>query len=280
MSHSDGTMPTRFHIGLQRAASTYLYDLLASHPDVALPRKGLGFFSNKFDRGLPWYLAQFMGDGVRIDSSPNYFFRGRTVAPRIAQALAGAAPRFLLILRNPVDYTASRFLLHRRTNGFRKRFGMVPEDLESLVAAHPEYLDESRYAALLERHWFSRFDRSRFRIVLFEEFVRSPAAGAAEIQAFFGLRPNPLTATPSSRNATLRHPVLHSIKRAIVRRTWLHAALRKNPVVQRMYDRWLVARAPKLTADRRAWLGDLLGDDVARLKILLGDPLTGWTDFP
>ncbi|HLE78026.1 MAG TPA: sulfotransferase, partial [bacterium] len=75
-------MPTRFHIGLQRAASTYLYDLLASHPDVALPRKGLGFFSNKFDRGLPWYLAQFMGDGVRIDSSPNYFFRGRTVAPR------------------------------------------------------------------------------------------------------------------------------------------------------------------------------------------------------
>jgi len=275
---ADG-LPTRFHIGLQRAASTYLYDLLASHPDVALPRKGLGFYANKFDRGMDWYLAQFPDTGIRIDSSPIYFVRGERAAPRIHDALGAAAPRFVLMLRNPIDYTASRFLLHQRTRGLRKRFGEAPRELETLLRIHPEYLDESRYADLLERHWLSRFDRSCFHVALFEEFTRDEAAVTAGILVFLGLRPHPLTATPSSRNATLRHPLLHAVKAAIVARPRLHELLRTNRRVQRLYGRHLVAKTPKLSARRRGWLRDQLAPDVARLRALLGDPLTAWADF-
>lgn len=272
-------LPIRFHIGLQRAASTYLYHLLASHPDVALPRKGLGFYANKFDRGMEWYLAQFPASGVRIDSSPIYFVRGSRAAPRIHDALAGAPPRFLLVLRNPIDYTISRFLLHRRTGGLRKRFGRSARSLEALIETHPEYLDESRFAALLERDWFSRFDRSCFHTVLFENLTRDQDAAAAGILEFFGLAPRPLQAIPTSRNATLRTPLFHTIKSAIVRRPRLHAALRRNMLVQSVYDRLLVARAPRPDPVRRTWLRGLLADDVARLKVLLGDPLARWTDF-
>jgi hypothetical protein len=272
-------LPTRFHIGLQRAASTYLYDLLASHPDVALPRKGLGFYANKFERGMEWYLAQFPDTGVRIDSSPIYFVRGERAAPRIKDVLGDVPPRLLLMLRNPIDYTASRFLLHRRTRGLRKRFGEVPCDLEILMRMHPEYLDESRYADLLERHWLSRFDRSCLHVILFEEFTRNEAELTAGTLAFFGLRPVPLTATPSSRNATLRHPALHAVKAAIVARPRLRMMLRGNPRVQRWYNRFLVAKSPKLSTQRREWLRDQLAPDVARLRTLLGDPLTAWVDF-
>ncbi|HEY3248167.1 MAG TPA: sulfotransferase domain-containing protein [bacterium] len=273
------SLPVRFHIGLQRAASTYFYSLLATHPEVAMARKGLGFYANKFDRGMEWYRAQFPPDGVRIESSPIYFVRGATVAPRIRAALAEEPPRFFLMLRNPIDYTASRFMLHRRTKGLRKRFGATPRTLEDLVAGHPEYLAESRFAELLERYWLAQFDRGRFHIVLFEDFVRDQARVAAGVLAFFGLRPVPLAAVPSSRNATLRHPVLHSVKAAIVARPRLHALMRSSAVVQRLYERILVARTPKLTPSRRTWLADLLADDVARLKTLLGDPLTSWADF-
>lgn len=271
-------LPTRFHIGLQRTGSTYLYELLTSHPDISLPRKGLGFYANKFDRGMEWYLSQFPPTGVRIDPSPVYLVHGRIVAPRIKEALAGKRPRFLVILRNPIDYTASRFLLHGRTKGLRKRFGESPHDLETLLQRHPEYLNESRYADLLERCWFPHFARDDFHIIMFEDFIRDQSVTAGVVE-FFGLPPHPLTAAPTSRNATLRHPVLHTVKAAIVARPRLHAALRGNPVMQRLYDRFLVSRGPKLNPSRRAWLRDLLAADVARLKELLGNPLAGWRDF-
>lgn len=273
------TIPRRFHIGLQRTASTYLYDLLASHPDAALARKGLGFYANKFERGKDWYLGQFPSGGIRIDSSPIYFVRGRTAAPRIRQVLGDTPPRFLLVLRNPIDYTGSRFLLHRRTKGLQKRFGAAPRDLETLLRTHPEYLDESRFATLLERDWFPRFDRSCFHIVLFEDFVRDQQAVSAGILDFFGLRPHALTATPSSRNATLRHPLFHAVKAAIVARPRLHAALRTNPLMQGVYKRFLVARTPKLAPERRNRLRALLAPDVDRLKSLLGNSLVPWKDF-
>ncbi|HEY3248767.1 MAG TPA: hypothetical protein VGK88_10805 [bacterium] len=276
---SSDTLPTRFHIGLQRAASTYFYDLLASHPDAALPRKGLGYYSNKFERGMDWYLAQFPPGGLRIDPSPVYFVRGGVVAPRINAALGGTAPRFVLMLRNPIDYTVSRFLLHRRIQGLVRRFGNAPGDLATLLRDHPEYLDESRFGALLERHWFPRFDRACFHIVLFEDFTRDQAGVSSRVLDFLGLSPHTLKAAPSSRNATLRHPVLHSVKAAIVARPRLHAVLRGNALIQGIYDRFLVARAPKVLPAQRAWLRGLLAADVARLKVLLADPLTAWKDF-
>ncbi len=274
-----GAIPTRFHIGLQRAASTYIYDLLASHPDAALPRKGLGFYANKYDRGLAWYSRQFPVHGVPIDPSPVYFVRGQDAAPRIRETLAGATPRFLLVLRNPIDYTASRFLLHRRINRFQKRLGWTPPDLRTLLARDPAYLDGSRFAQILERWWLPLFDRKCFHIVLFEQFTHDRESVAAQLLEFFGLRPRPLTAVPSSRNATLRHPILHTVKSAIVARPRLHAALRGNAVIQRLYDRFLVGRGPALGRAEREWLGGLLAPDVARLKALLGDPLATWTDF-
>lgn len=272
-------VPSRLHIGLQRAGSTYLYELLASHPDVALVRKGVSFYATSFERGLEWYQTLFPPRGIRIDSSPDYFFRGRIVAPRIKAATARTSPRFVLLLRNPIDYTASRFLLHRRTKGLRKRFGATPRDLEALVRDHPEYLDESRYAGLLEQHWFAHFQPTQFCIVLFEDFVADPPAATEVVLRFFGLRPYPLSAPPSSRNATLRHPFLHAVKRAIVRRPGLRAAMRGNPLVQRAYDRLLVGRVEKLTVTQRAWLRDLLAADVARLKRLLANSFAPWRDF-
>ena len=55
------TLPTFLGIGAMRAGTTWLHDLLASHPDVFVParRKEVNFFSFYYERGLSWYERFF-----------------------------------------------------------------------------------------------------------------------------------------------------------------------------------------------------------------------------
>ena len=108
-------LPTRFHIGTQRAGSSYIYNLLKSHPGVSLsPRQEIHFYTRKFEQGVDWYLSNFGSGGTPIDTSPKYFHRGEVVAPRIKTMLGDARPYFLLVLRNPIDYAFSHFRMHQR----------------------------------------------------------------------------------------------------------------------------------------------------------------------
>lgn len=49
--------PTVIGIGVPRGGSTWLHNLLESHPDVAMPRqrKEIHYFDHNYDRGLEWY---------------------------------------------------------------------------------------------------------------------------------------------------------------------------------------------------------------------------------
>ena len=56
--------PNFLYIGTRKAGSTWLYSVLASHPDVYMaPGKGLYFFDNNYDRGSEWYRHHFAAAG-------------------------------------------------------------------------------------------------------------------------------------------------------------------------------------------------------------------------
>ena len=51
-------------VGMPRAATTYLYQTLASHPDAFVPaRKELEFYSINYARGNAWYESFFVRSG-------------------------------------------------------------------------------------------------------------------------------------------------------------------------------------------------------------------------
>ena len=167
--------PTRFHIGTQKAGSTYLYNLLSSHPDTSLSeRTEVSFFGRHFDEGPEWYAQEFLDKGTKIDISPTYFRDGTVVAPRIKAFYEKPEElRFLLILRNPVDYIASHFRMHHLHNYFEKRSAIFPKPTEDIVLflkRYPEYASRTQYHALL-REWLMYFTRGQFLVVLFEDFV-------------------------------------------------------------------------------------------------------------
>lgn len=278
-------LPTRFHIGLPRGGSSFLFNLLRSHPGVTLnPVQDINYYTLNFDRGLDWYLDGFAGDGVRIDTSPTYFRMFDVAGPRIKQTLGAREPRFLLVLRNPIDYARSHWQMSVRQGTFEREpdvYPEIPARFLDFARRYGDWLCRARYAELLERHCFSQFDRSCFRIVLFEDLVSRTDEVAAEILEFFELPRRPLSTPALSQNRTLRHPVFHRLRRGLNRGpAGLKRFVKRHRVFSEIYLRLMVQKsAPQLPPADRAALAELFADDVARLRMLLGRDLSEWQDF-
>jgi len=53
-------LPNFLHLGPSKSGSTWLHEVLISHPEIYFTgAKDLYFFSRCYDRGLSWYSAQF-----------------------------------------------------------------------------------------------------------------------------------------------------------------------------------------------------------------------------
>ena len=280
-----GELPTRFHIGTPRAGSSFLFSLLKSHPEVSLaPAQDVNFYTLNYERGFDWYLESFPAAGVRIDTSPTYFRLFGVAAPRIKAAVGAEAPRFLLVLRNPIDYARSHFQMQLRQGTCEREpdeYPVVPASFLEFARRYDGWLGRARYADLLGRVCFTHFDRSRFQIVLFEDLVGRTDAVAAEILEFFGLPPRPLKAARLSQNRTLRHPALYKLRRGLNRGPrGLKRFIKRRRSLNALYLNVMVQKAPKeLPAGDRAAVAELLADDVAALKRLLGREIPQWKDF-
>lgn len=178
--------PTFIGIGAQKCASSWLYDILADHPEAALSeKKELDFFSYHYENGYAWYEQQFpakQGAKIAGEISPSYFNeasvpeRARLYSPNL---------RILLSLRDPVERALSQ---HRHLI----RIGMVPGPdyrFETALDDNPSYIDQGRYATHLSR-WLESFPESQVLVVLMEDIRKDPEATARKVYAFLGIDPD------------------------------------------------------------------------------------------
>ena len=92
-------MSTRFHLGIQKARSTFLYNLLSNCSCGSLSSKSEVHYHNKYyERGIQWYLGLFDDKGAKIETSPKYFMKVKQVALKIRQL-----KELTEILSNEVD---------------------------------------------------------------------------------------------------------------------------------------------------------------------------------
>lgn len=274
--------PKRIHIGTQKAGSTYFYNLLASHPDVALSSETeVDFYTKRFEKGAEWYFGTFAERGVRVDTSPKLFMLGEDAAPRIAERAPDA--RFVLILRNPVSYLASHFDMQVQQGHFKKHPERYPDSIENLVPfirRYPAYLARAKYAEILNKYWLPKFSLDRFYIVSFERFISDTKAVMNEIQLFWNLPVRELAAPELSRNRALRFSWLHRVRTEIVKREGLKRALKRSRVFNRLFEQALTKQSSRgLSGGDRAAVAELLRDDVAELRRITGQAFSEWQDF-
>jgi hypothetical protein len=276
-------LPIRFHIGTPRAGSSFLFNLLKAHPDVSLsPSQKINFYSEHFERGFDWYLGNFVDDGCPIDTSPTYFLQGDRVGPRIKQAVGTTLPLFLLVLRNPIDYTYSHYQMQIRQGFFTRRrdlYPYMPNNFAEFAYQYPEWSSRGKYAEILQLHWFPHFDAKQFKILLFEDLVQNTHLETSAILSFFRLPPHPISTVASSRNTTLRYPSLHYARRALNKLPRVKRRLKQSSAFNYAYEHYLTDKSSKLGAHDRADLARLFRDDVNDLKQLLGHGIRPWQDF-
>jgi hypothetical protein len=236
-AYGRATAPTRVHpdfllIGAKRGGTTSLWKYLTEHPDVLpmFPRaekhKGLYYFDEGFTRGDRWYRSHFPTRGrmaratarsgrptVVGEATPYYLYH--PLAPgRARVAVPDAA--VLVVLRDPVERAYSHYKERIRNQteplSFADAIAAEPDRLageaERIVAEpghvsfahrHQSYLDQGRYAPMLER-WFAAYGRDRVLVEISDEMYRDPQATYDRVTDHVGLTRHRLADT-SAHNA-------------------------------------------------------------------------------
>jgi len=177
-------LPDFIIIGAMKCGTTTLYRHLNDHPGIDMSRdKETDFFiaEKSWDRGLPWYSAQFVGNAPLCgEASPNYTkardFPG--VPARVAATCPGV--RLIYILRDPVARAESQFR-HGVTMG-----ELDPSDVS--FADDHEYahiMDASRYAHQLDL-WLEHFRREAILLLDFDDLKRDAQSVMDQVHSHIG----------------------------------------------------------------------------------------------
>lgn len=276
--------PTFIGIGAQKCASSWLYDILADHPEAALSeKKELDFFSYHYENGYAWYEQQFpeKPDAKVVgEISPSYF--NEASVPERAK-LYSPDLRILLSLRDPVERALSQ---HRHL----VRIGTVigPDyRFETALDDNPSYIEQGRFATHLSR-WLASFPVSQLHVVLMEDIRKNPEETARKVYEFLGVSPDHRSAAlyeKSNPSYVVRSKVMDATIRRL-RKTSRQMGLGR--IWQALGDSGLRnfyrgvnressdAVVPPVQAETIGELRAMFSEEVIRLEQLLGRDLASW----
>lgn len=276
--------PRLLLIGAQKAGTTTLAGLLARHPEMALGKdKEPDFYTRNWHQGLDWYRANYPDPEIPwlIDASPSYtagFHDPETgtpmpVAARIAQTVPD--PRFLFVLRDPVDRAWSAYW-------HEVRYGAETRPPEEALARDGPYVRASLYAERLS-DFLDQFPSEALLTLSFEEVVGAQQSTMDRVCAFLDLAPVALKTEPMVANAGFRYsgPVramrrLFPSDRAFSGFVdWVKAA-----TPQRL-TAWLkrvgTQEIPPMPESLKAHLTTVFEPHTQRLETMLGKTFANWT---
>jgi hypothetical protein len=179
-------LPNFLYIGPDKAGSSWLHEVLLSHPQVFMtPAKDLYYFDRYYDKGTSWYAAHFerAADELVVgEVCQDYLFHPEA-AQRIHETLG--SPRFMVTLRDPVDRAFSSYL-------YMLKMGEQPGDFGEALTGRPELLDHGRYGEGLDR-FADRFGEDSVHVTVFDDLQADPRAFVAGVLEFLAVEPMELT---------------------------------------------------------------------------------------
>lgn len=296
--------PNFFIVGAPRCASTFMYTYLRQHPDVFMPEyKEPKFFCSDLDSGSEADANFFMRDekeylalfadtrgAKRVGEACVFNLFSKVAAGRIKAKTHDA--KIIIMLRDPVEQMYS-------FHSVRRRNATEDLDFEAALAAEADrrqgrrlprlarnlkmyqYRAVASYADQVARY-LDAFGRDSVHVIIFEDFLRDPAASYRATLEFLGVDPkfepdlavvNAHAANVSPRLATfVSDPsVVETLKRFVPRR--LHQPLGRLRAVLRGWNRRSARRSP-IDLNLRNRLRGELAPDVAQLSELLGRDLS------
>jgi hypothetical protein len=171
--------------GVGKAGTTWIYECLKDHPDVAVPdTDSLNFFDLNYHRGLSWYQERLPevddDDTVLGEATPGYL-----IDPFAPERIAEYAPdaTLLFCLRDPVDRAFSLWWHGYSDRNWTYEF----EEMFDFTPPYQLWVVPGFYAHFLRR-FDEHFDEEQMEIYLFEDMVADNASFIREIYETIGVR--------------------------------------------------------------------------------------------
>lgn len=283
-----------FVLGAPKCGTTSLVGLLRQHPDISVSKpKEPRFFQDAdlYRRGMGFY-QEFFADRTNgqltCDATITYFGERDEAISRIAEFYGTAAPRFVLMLRDPVERAWSVYLQRRRLMLEERTFAAAIEADMDLPREEQLYLNHSSYGLNLKR-WLAVFPIDCFMFQTMERLRDDQHGLLREVCAFLDVpAPEVMPApTHSNRATSVRYPRLMQLatsdnvatrilKRCLpyrFRRRWVHKVRKKlmnNPAQ---------AEVPTLEPADRRRLEDYFGEDLAVFARLCALDVSSWASY-
>jgi hypothetical protein len=274
------TLPSFVGIGVPRAGTTWLYELLRAHPDVYMPsrRRELNYFDLYYNRGVSWYEKFFPPEAEAAEyralgEITPYYFYGPLCPARMAQLPVG---KLLLILRNPIDRAWSWYALMLRDGHFRGSFEAF------LGQSRWPVIEQGTYSIYL-RKYLEYFAREQLLVLLFEEALSDVAGTKQRLAEFLDLPcdrfPEAAGAAVANESYIPRAPRAYGLAVRVSRllrkwdADWVVNAAKRVGVKERFGK---AGRAQPMATETRDRLRREFAGEIDRLECLLGVPLDLW----
>jgi hypothetical protein len=270
------TLPNFLFLGPDKCGSTWLQDVLSTHPEIHLtPSKDTYFFDREFGRGLAWYERQFSGataEHLVVGEICHDYLFDDAAADRIAEILPDA--KLMICLRDPAERAFSSYLNFRRHGLFNGTF-------EEALDAVPELVDHGRYGVHVQRY-LDRFDRDQVFVGYFDDLKTDPQRFLDTVTQFLGVSRLALTdelAKPARGAAAARSQLVAKVVKRlaiVARRAGLVGVIGRikgSRIVRRALYRELGEAAPSPSDAAVASIRSRLHDEVTRAGRLLNEDL-------
>lgn len=173
-------------IGAMKSATSAIYQYLMQHPQVKrrLPKE-LHFFTLQYNKGLDWYLSQFIydkEDTIRQklligEASPSYLPSQKAPA-RIYKFFPNV--KLIISLRNPTDRAISHYYHQRNRVKDESRpieLAFSSQEIADLAkkpySKTKRYLEQGKYAIQI-KNWFDVFPSNQILILDYQNLEKKP----------------------------------------------------------------------------------------------------------
>lgn len=279
MSHEN---PTFVGIGAPRCGTTWLHELLATHPHIYVPtrRKELHFYDRNWDRGRDWYASFFPAAAAAAryraigEFTPEYLY-----CPEVPSRLAEVGvEKLILMVREPADRTYSVYTMMTRDGTYTGTF-------DEFLREHTVIADQSGYVNYV-RHYSAWIERGNLLALVYENAVRDVDATKLALAQFLGVdasrfpasagraRANPSYVPRARRAYAMALRTAHYLRRRWDNDWVINTAKRLG--IERLFGN--AGRLPSLPPNDRARLATRYRADNTALAELIDLDLSVWSD--
>lgn len=197
-----GNHPDFLIIGAQKAGTTSLFNYINEYAQnfISPKTKELYFFSENYNKGIPWYKAHFplktKNGYLTGEATPDYLYYHKC-AKRIHENYPDL--KIIVLLRNPIDRAYSQYNFQRNSNKTKAYNPLSFEEAikdEQTQTITEEFTYNYKYRSYLKRghyyeqlkKWLEYYPEEQFMFIESEDFYNNTESYLGEVFNFLGLK--------------------------------------------------------------------------------------------